>query len=262
MHDSTTRKTIENDDDLAIKYTFASFLKSQMNLILLPAQSHTTDWIIDDPRQVQHIQQQLKSKRGDTLKIGIQNQGRYRCQICDIQAHQIKIRPLHHDAVPHKIPVTLMVALPRPKALRRLIMDATSLGVEKIVLFHSYHVEKSYWQTPYLQQLQHYMQLGLEQAGDVFFPEIQLEKRFKPFVEDRLSTWAQHTPTFVAHPYATATLPVRFNQPCQIMLGAERGFIDYELDLLQKNGCQIVQLGNRILRTETAMAAVLARLFA
>lgn len=232
-----------------------------MNLILLPNQSDTTNWLIVQPHQVQHIQQHLKLTIGDTVKIGIQNQGRYRCQITDIQRDFIQIRPLYPETIPHKIPVTLMVALPRPKALRRLVMDATSLGVEKIVLFHSYHVEKSYWQTPYLQQLQHYMQLGLEQAGDVFFPEIQLEKRFKPFVEDRLATWTQHAPTFVAHPYSHVALPFHFNQPCQIMLGAERGFIDYELDLLQKNGCQIVQLGNRILRTETAMTAILARLF-
>lgn len=232
-----------------------------MNIILLAPQTHSHDWLIDNPHQIQHLRQHLKLEIGDTVKIGIQNQGRYRCQITEIHDNFIKIQPLHPESVPAKIPVTLMVALPRPKALRRLVMDATSLGVEKIVLFHSYHVEKSYWQTPYLQQLQHYMQLGLEQAGDVFFPEIQLEKRFKPFVEDRLAVWTQHAPTFVAHPYHDASLPNGFNQPCQIMLGAERGFIDYELDLLQKNGCQIVQLGNRILRTETAMTAILARLF-
>ncbi len=140
-------------------------------------------------------------------------------------------------------------------------MDSVTLGVEKLVLLHSYRVDKSYWQSPFLNQLEDYVQLGLEQAGDVFAPDIVLEKRFKPFVEDSLAVWTKDAPTFVGHPYSEHSMPIAWNQPCQLVIGTEGGFIPYEIDLMQKNGCQIMTLGNRILRTETAISTILGRLF-
>ncbi|MFB2538261.1 MULTISPECIES: 16S rRNA (uracil(1498)-N(3))-methyltransferase [unclassified Acinetobacter] len=235
-----------------------------MNLVLLDPSAYDDVqdlYRIQEPRQIEHIKHHLKAKIGDTLKVGVLNQARYLCEIIAITDDFIELKTIQKEPVPDKIPVTLIVALPRPKALRRLIMDATSLGVEKIVLMHCYHVEKSYWQTPFLQKLNDYAMLGLEQAGDVFLPEIVLEQRFKPFVEDRLRLWTQAKPSFVAHPYSVQKLPMSFNQPCQIIVGAERGFTAYEIDLLQQNGCQICQLGNRILRTETAVSSILARMF-
>jgi RsmE family RNA methyltransferase len=48
---------------------------------------------------------------------------------------------------------------------------------------------------------------------------------------------------------------------CSVVVGPEGGFIPYEVDLLTKNGCQAVSLGNRILRTETSISYILGRLF-
>lgn len=232
-----------------------------MNIILLPAQPNDEYWQIQDPRQLAHLKQYLNVQVGDQLKVGLLNQARYLTEVVEITEKEVRIKPLVQQPVPAKLPVTLIVALPRPKVLRRLVMDSVSLGVDKLVLIHSYRVDKSYWQTPFLTKLDEYVQLGLEQAGDVFTPEIVLEKRFKPFVEDRLAIWSKDRPTFVGHPYAEQRMPMAFNQPCQVVIGPEGGFIPYEIDLMQKNGCQSMSLGNRILRTETAVATILARLF-
>ena len=43
-----------------------------------------------------------------------------------------------------------------------------------------------------------------------------------------------------------------------IMIGAEGGFSEKEINLLKENGADIVSLGNRILRTETASIACVA----
>ncbi|WP_288496966.1 RsmE family RNA methyltransferase, partial [uncultured Acinetobacter sp.] len=155
-----------------------------------------------------------------------------------------------------------IVALPRPKVLRRLIMDAVTMGVQQMILIHSYRVDKSYWQTPFLQQLEHYITLGLEQAGDTIAPKIELYKRFKPFVEDVLPQLIHaHSPAYVAHPYTEQQMPFAIEHACTVIIGPEGGFIPYEIDLLIKNGCQAVSLGNRILRTETAIPYVIGRLF-
>ena len=234
-----------------------------MNIVLLdPRQTEAEFWSISSTRQLEHLQQHLQIQVGDTLKVGIREGQRYLTEIVEISEKAARLKPLQEEAVPEKLPVTLIVALPRPKVLRRLIMDSVTLGVEKIILLHSYRVDKSYWQTPFLQQLNHYIELGLEQAGDTVAPKIELYKRFKPFVEDILpGLISTDCPAYVAHPYAEQAMPFAIEHPCTIVIGPEGGFIPYEIDLLIKNGCQAVSLGNRIIRTETVIPYVLGRLF-
>lgn len=234
-----------------------------MNIVLLdPRQTESELWSITSKRQLEHLQQQLEIQVGDSLKVGIRQGGRYLTEIVEISEQAVLLKPLQQEALPAKLPVTLIVALPRPKVLRRLIMDTVTVGVEKIIVLHSYRVDKSYWQSPFLQQLDHYIELGLEQAGDTVAPKIERYKRFKPFVEDILpGLIAADRPAYVAHPYAEQAMPFAIGHPCTIIIGPEGGFIPYEVDLLIKNGCQAVSLGNRILRTETAIPYILGRLF-
>ena len=235
-----------------------------MNIVLLETeQCHSVDmWQINQPRQLQHLRQHLQLNVGDTLKVGIRAGQRYLTEVVSISEQGITVRPIQTEVVPAKLPVHLILALPRPKVLRRIIMDAVTLGVERISLIHSYRVDKSYWQTPFLQQLNDYVTLGLEQAGDTLAPEIQLYKRFKPFVEDVLPTLiVAEQPAYVAHPYAEQPMPYAIRHRCIVVIGPEGGFIPYEIDLLIKNGCQAMSLGNRILRTETAVPHILGRLF-
>ncbi|AWA46759.1 MULTISPECIES: 16S rRNA (uracil(1498)-N(3))-methyltransferase [Acinetobacter] len=235
-----------------------------MNIVLLDAnQDCSSDiWSIEDQRQIKHLNQHLQLKAGDTLKVGVRDGQRYLTEVQSITAQQIMLRPIQTESVPNKVPVHLILALPRPKVLRRMIMDAVTLGVERISLIHSYRVDKSYWQSPFLQQLDDYVTLGLEQAGDTIVPEIQLYKRFKPFVEDVLPTLiSEQRPAYVAHPYAEQSMPHAIAHGCNLIVGPEGGFIPYEIELLKKNGCQAMSLGNRILRTETAVSNILGRLF-
>lgn len=234
-----------------------------MNIVLLdPRQTESEIWSISSKRQLEHLKQHVDVQVGDSLKVGIREGKRYLTEVVEVTEQAIKLKPVKEEVVPGKLAVTLIVAMPRPKVLRRLIMDSVTLGVEKIILLHSYRVDKSYWQTPFLQQLDQYVTLGLEQAGDTIAPKIEIYKRFKPFVEDVLpSLVTADCPAYVAHPYADMKMPFAIDHPCTIVIGPEGGFIPYEVDLLIKNGCQAVSLGNRILRTETAISYVLGRLF-
>ncbi|MGE8559247.1 MAG: 16S rRNA (uracil(1498)-N(3))-methyltransferase [Acinetobacter sp.] len=234
-----------------------------MNIVLLdPRQTESEYWSITRKRQLEHLRTHVAVQVGDTLKVGIREGKRYLTEIVEVTEQAIKLKLVKEERVPAKLPVTLIFAMPRPKVLRRLIMDSVTLGVEKIILLHSYRVDKSYWQTPFLQQLDHYITLGLEQAGDTIAPQIEIYKRFKPFVEDVLPNLiSAECPAYVAHPYAEMAMPFAIDHPCTIVIGPEGGFIPYEVDLLIKNGCQALSLGNRIIRTETVIPYLLGRLF-
>ena len=171
---------------------------------------------------------------------------------------------------PAKLDLTVVLALPRPKVLRRLIMDMASLGVNKLIIVNSYRTQKSYWQSPLLDRIDEFIFEGLQQAIDTVPLVVEFKKRFKPFVEDEfpallLDEKGQKN-AVIAHPYASQSWKTYLDDaktcnketmPKVLCIGAEGGWIDYEVDLLCKHGCTSVSLGERILRTETVVNVLL-----
>jgi 16S rRNA (uracil1498-N3)-methyltransferase len=164
---------------------------------------------------------------------------------------------------PAPLPVTLILAMPRPKVLRRVIRSSTVLGVKRVVLLNAFRVEKSYWSSPALSSktLREQMVLGLEQARDTVFPEVLLRPLFRPFAEDELPGLTRDTLALVAHPGASDACPRNAHQPVTLAVGPEGGFIPYEIEKFIAAGFTAVSLGNRVLNIETAVSALLGRLF-
>lgn len=163
---------------------------------------------------------------------------------------------------PPPLDVTLVLALPRPKVLNRVIAAVTSMGVKRIFLINSWRVEKSYWRSPRLSEenLRMQMIMGLEQARDTMFPAIETRRLFRPFVENELPAIMSDTTALVAHPYATEECPRLIGGPMTIAIGPEGGFIQQEIESFTKIGFRAVTIGQRILRVETVIPALLARL--
>jgi RsmE family RNA methyltransferase len=232
-----------------------------MNLLLLEPSDIVDDHAtISDPRRLKHIHETLALNVGDSIKVGVRGGLKGSAQVATLDAGSVSFSQITLDTVPPaKIPLTLVLALPRPIALRRMITDIVTLGVEHLILLNSNRVEKSYWQSQVFGELENLVLLGLEQAGDTIPPMITLQKRFKPFVEDELPALTAGKTAIVAHPYATESAPLGLTTPTLLVVGAEGGFIPYEIDLLEKAGCQSVSLGQRILRTETAVPVLIGR---
>ncbi len=165
------------------------------------------------------------------------------------------------DGEPPPLPLTLVLALPRPKVLNRVIAGAASLGVKRIFLVNAWRVEKSYWKSPRLVRLGEQAILGLEQAKDTILPQIEFRRLFRPFVEDELPAIARGTRALAAHPAASQPCPRELRQPVTLVIGPEGGFIAEEIASLESIGFEVVSFGPRILRVETAVAALIGRLF-
>jgi RsmE family RNA methyltransferase len=162
---------------------------------------------------------------------------------------------------PPPLDVTLILALPRPKVLNRVIAGAASMGVKRICLINAWRVEKSYWKSPRLSEenLRQQSILGLEQARDTILPQISLHRLFRPFVENELPSLITGR-LLVAHPYATAECPHTLPTPLTLVIGPEGGFIDQEIESLTRVGFEPVTLGRRILRVETVIPTILGRI--
>lgn len=235
-----------------------------MNLLLLEdADFVAADRVVLRDRRLKHMQEVHRVEVGDSLRVGRTGGLLGTAQLLRLEPHEAELRISLDSAPPAKLPLTLLLALPRPKMLRRVFQTVATMGVPRVILLNSYRVEKSFWQTPFLepQAIREQLILGLEQARDSVLPEVIIEKRFKPFVEDRLPQLAQDTLGLVGHPGNFPPCPRAVTEPVTLAIGPEGGWIPYEVDLLNKAGLQPVQLGDRILRVETAVTALLARLF-
>ena len=235
-----------------------------MNLLLLEeADFIAADRVVLRDRRLTHMQEVHRAEVGDSLRVGRVNGLLGTAELLRLEPREAELRVLLNSQPPAKLPLTLLLALPRPKMLRRVFQTVATMGVPKVILLNSYRVEKSFWQTPFLEPhaIREQLILGLEQARDSVLPEIVIEKRFKPFVEDRLPQLVLNTLGLVGHPGDYPDCPRAVTEPVTLAIGPEGGWIPYEVDLLGKSGLQPVQLGDRILRVETAVTALLARLF-
>lgn len=235
-----------------------------MNLLLLEAGDFVAaDRVVLRDRRLRHIQAIHRAEAGETLRVGLIGGLMGHGKLIRMDASEVELEVDLQAPPPAKLPVTLLLALPRPKMLRRVLQTVASMGVPRLVLLNSYRVEKSFWQTPFLEPaaIREQLRLGLEQARDTVLPEVTIEKRFKPFVEDRLASMASGTRGLVGHPGDFPACPRALNEPVTLAIGPEGGWIAYEVEKLAAAGLQPVQLGERILRVETAVSALLARLF-
>ena len=235
-----------------------------MNLLLLEeADFIAPDRVVLRDRRLTHMQEVHRCEVGDSMRVGRIGGLMGAAQVLRLEPGEAELQVSLDQPPPAKLPLTLVLALPRPKMLRRVFQTVATMGVPKVVLVNSYRVEKSFWQTPFLEPeaIREQLILGLEQARDSVLPEIVIEKRFKPFVEDRLPTIVEGTLGLVGHPGNHPPCPRGLTEPVTLAIGPEGGWIPYEIDLLGKAGLQPVQLGERILRVETAVTALLARLF-
>lgn len=235
-----------------------------MNLLLLEeADFISADRVILRDRRLTHMQEVHRSEVGDILRVGRVGGLLGSAQLLRLEPREAELSVSFDRESPAKLPLTLVLALPRPKMLRRVFQTVATMGVPKVILVNSYRVEKSFWQTPFLEPaaIREQLILGLEQARDSVLPEIIIEKRFKPFVEDRLPAIIDGTLGLVGHPGDFPACPRAVDEPVTLAIGPEGGWIPYEIDLLRASGLNPVQLGERILRVETAVTALLARLF-
>lgn len=235
-----------------------------MNLLLLQPENMLSDTQAKvSGRQVRHIHETLNLKTGNTITVGLVNQQIGLAELVELNQDSALLNIQWTTPPPQALPVTLIIGLPRPKMLKRIIQTATTMGVKELYFINSWKVEKSFWQTPWLSEakLLENCILGLEQAKDTILPTIHIKKLFKPFVEDELPGISAGSVKLLAHPISDAPCPNQVNTQTTLVIGPEGGFTPYEVGKLEEVGFQSVHLGTRILRVETAVPVLLGRLF-
>lgn len=234
-----------------------------MNLIIIEKTDFIDKSIVRlKGRRLEHIKCVHKALVGDSLRVGELDGLVGTGVVKDINDEFIDLRVSLTNQPPKASNIKIILAMPRPKVFKRLLMDMTTMGIKDIFIIKTWRVDKSYFNTPSLTEetMRETMILGLEQAKDTVMPTVTIKTLFKPFVEDEIPNIISNTKAIVAHPTGRVECPRCVSEPMTLLIGPEGGLIEYEIEHLKKIGFDAVNLGDRILRVETAVPYIIGRL--
>ena len=243
--------------------------------------------------RAEHVLTVLHGEVGQTLKTGVVNGPIGTGVIERIDGEMVTVKCVHDREAPPPW-IDLILAPPRPRAMKRLLPQLAAMGVGRIVLVGAAKVEKAFWGAQLLKEAIYRPLLvdGLMQAGTTALPTIQIERAFGRWLEGGRfeEQFGGQKDRIVAHPSSISKVdndpnaPNDLNDPNDpndlndlndpndpkglksamdrpiIAIGPEGGWTDDEVARLEAHGFRRMSLGPRILRTDTATIALLARL--
>ena len=238
--------------------------------------------------RARHVREVLKLKVGDDLRVGEINGGIGKAEVLAITETELLLAP---GELAQRIDPPLrhlLLALPRPQSLKKVLQSAATLGVESIHLLSAERVEKSYFSSPLLREeniLEH-LYLGLEQGVSTRLPKVfvlperkpRKSEKFNQWLEDRFprgnflralahlsefetskSTGDQSKARKVSNCLSDLNITEDPTRPVVYAIGPEGGWTETEVEVFQEYGFQCFSLGPRVLRVETAIVATLAQ---
>lgn len=235
-----------------------------MNLILLNESDHIDGSCVTltDARAT-HLLKVLRVTTGQTVRVGWIDGPLGTGTVESVSDGRVTLRCVFEVDAPPRPRVDVLLALPRPKVLRRLWAQFAALGVGQIILTNASRVERDYFDTHVLTEACYRPLLieGLQQAQDTRVPLVSVHRQFRILVEDRLDDLFGTGVRLVADPSGTTSIAnalARRDGRVLLAIGPEGGWNDFELRLLETRGFTPVGLGPRTLRVDTACVALLS----
>ncbi len=238
-----------------------------MNRIILEASEVRDGVAVVHGRRAVHIASVLKAVPGKKLAIGVLNGWIGTGIVQQASAAEVLMECNLCGPVPAEQDIDVILALPRPKVMKRLWAPLAAMGVRRVVLVNADQVERVYFDTHWIDE-EHFRPLmieGLEQSGATRLPHVVIRKQFKPFVEDELDSLVVCRRRLALDPNGSGfprDLCTSADGGIVMAIGPEGGWTGYELDLLECRGFERVSLGWRVLRSDVACIAALGAVMA
>ena len=253
-----------------------------MNLLLVEPTELAGDGTctLRDRRAV-HLRGVLGATVGSQVRAGVIGGGVGHAELLADDGAAITLRLALTDPPPAPLPIELVLAIPRPKVLSRVLEAAAAFGVARIELTNAWRVDKSYLSSPRLEPdaLALAVRLGAEQGATTHLPPVAIHRRLMALLDARwpgprgpgreeplLARTGGDQPDaaatrLIAHPGAPPIeAALAGTGPISLAIGPEGGWIAREVETFVARGFTPVSLGAPILRVESAVSAALGQL--
>ena len=237
----------------------------EMNLVLLEESDRVGDRFVLRDFRAKHIREVLNVDVGQQIRVGLLDGPLGTALIECADDEHVVLNCRFEAETPPRPAFDLVLAVPRPKSLRKLLPEVAAFGVDRIVLLRTWRVAKPFLSASILQSDQYRPLLheGMMQGRHTREPQVIFEPLFKPFMEDRAAGLFANTPCkVVAHPGAERSIAeqhVGASDRVTAVIGPEGGLLPYEVEAFQALGFTPVTMGPAPLRVETACVALMAQ---
>ena len=210
-----------------------------------------------------HLRNVLRLKAADAVILFNGQGGEYGAEVQAITKQATQITTLTYDPINRESPlhICLLQGILKRDAMINALQRATELGVSKIIPIQTQHLsEKRVQLAGRWEAWQAVIEQSSEQCGRTQLPELAPLTRYTEAVS--MTQNADFDLQLLAHLGApeSRTPPATTPKRIAVAIGPEGGFSDAEVTLAEANGFRAYTLGARILRAETAPAALLAHL--
>jgi 16S rRNA (uracil1498-N3)-methyltransferase len=216
---------------------------------------HTITLTADEAR---HLREVLRLKPGDEVSVFDGEGKEFRARVAQARRESAEL-DLDAEIQPARpespLQITLAVALLKGEKFDLVVQKATELGVTKIVpLMTRFADIKLRDENDASKRVARWQRIALEatkQSGRAVVPEVSLPVSFESVLNTGCLLFSEREGqglTRIETDFVTA------------IVGSEGGWSDEELDLARAAGAQIITLGGRILRAETAAITATALL--
>ncbi len=236
-----------------------------MNLLLLEPEEASGGEVVLHGARARHVREVLRLDVGDGLRVGVVDGPTGTAEVLQVGPDAVRLALRLGTARPPRPRVDLVLALPRPKVLKRLYAPLAALGVGRLHLTNAAKVERYYFDSHALAPavIRERLLEGMAQARDPRLPKVEVHRSLRALVEDHLDPVYPEAKRLLADPvYARrasrAAAAVGPGRRVLLALGPEGGWTAFERDLFERHGFVGVGLGPRTLRSDTAAVALLA----
>lgn len=239
----------------------------KMNLVLLFPEDFvdTTHVRLTDYR-AKHIREIHRAPVGKVLKVGLVNGGTGDGTVTSVEKGTVELAVRIRQVRPETSNISLVLALPRPQTLKKVLETIGAFGVKRLALIDTDRVQKSFFSSKLLKNaawLKH-LRLGMEQGGRTHLPELVVEPSLTVFFQ-KIETLLPNTARLIAHPGDHGSIwetPVAKSAASEIVcaIGPEGGWLDHEVQEFLDHGFFKIRLGETVHRVENAVTAFLAQI--
>ena len=211
----------------------------------------------------QHLGRVLRARAGDHIALFNGDGQEFAAQVLTVSKREVSvdIGAAFTPQTESLVHTTLGLCLSKGDRFDWAIQKATELGVGAVTPLYSERVDFSIPQDRMEKRIAHWQQIAInacEQCGRVKVPSITPPQSLLSWVDNVSAEqkWVLHC----ADDTSASASAVTHGAPhdAALLIGPEGGLTDQEFAAASAEGFQLLQLGPRVLRTETAPAAALS----
>lgn len=215
-----------------------------------------------DGDEAHHLIRVLRCKTGDAVELMDGRGGMAEATVAQLERRQLELTVSRVTKVPlaEQNSFSLIQAVPKGKRQDLVLQKAVELGVHHIVFVQTEHVVSRVRPGEQDDKIARWEQIlvsGLKQSGNPWLPTLEFSDDWASVVEKACAT---HDRVFLADlsPDAKSLktvlqeLPAGKTPALACCIGPEGDFSPKETQFAREAGCIPVNLGPRVLRTETA----------